>query len=240
MNIIKKYGLETLIVAMFFLINVVVIVYYNGEIKAEKNRIASNNATANQVVKNAGKDDGKNENKDDDNENKEEVKSVEKENKSSSDIKQDTSKEPEAVVEKEEKPKPKPAPKKKKKVKKDKYYEIIKECYELLNSRLLNEYEMYELVYDLDDEIPEGYKLRYYKGVNRPKREVHDMTQVLINEISARNGQKFKSELKNFYKKQNWYRIRSDEAVKRKIESNYILHENYELLSRIRNNIANW
>jgi len=99
---------------------------------------------------------------------------------------------------------------------------------------VLDEDEMYRLVYYLNDLIPEDYKLRYYRGVNRPEREVHDMAQVMINEINARNGKKFKTELKNFYIKQSWYRIKSDAAVNKKIEDNYILNKNYISLQNIR------
>ncbi len=229
MNSIKKYGLELIIVVMFLVINTFIIVYFNGEIKAEQ-RLAQKSHSVTDVAKNVDNSENKEDNSEtssaDTKTSKAEVKTVEK-----TDTETSVVKEPEKKM---EEPKVKPQSKEKKKAKQDEYYETIKECYDLLNSQVLDEDEMYRLVYYLNNLIPEDYKLRYYRGVNKKYKEVHSMEQVMINEINARNGKKFKSELKNFYKKKSWYRIKSDAAVNKKIKENDILNKNYISLQNIR------
>ena len=229
MNSIKKYGLELIIVAMFLVINTFIIVYFNGEIKAEQ-RLAQKSNSVTDVAKNVDNS----ENKEDNSETSSaDTKTSEAEVKTEENTDAETSvvKEPEKKL---EEPKVKPQPKKKKKAKKDKYYEVIEEYYNLLKSQKLDKDEMYSIIDYLNNEIPKNYKLRYYRGLSESKKENHTMDQVMINEILARNGKKFKSELKNFYKKQSWYEISSDEDPFKIIEKNDILNKNFKMLTNIR------
>ena len=226
MNSIKKYGLELIIVAMFLVINTFIIVYFNGEIKAEQ-RLAQNSNSVTDVAKNVDNS----ENKEDNSETSSaDTKTSEAEDKTVENTDTETSvvKEPEK---KPEEPKVKPQSKNKQ----DEYYEMIEDFYYDLCSNNFSKKDIKKRVGDLNKKIPKKYKLRYYRGVDKLEREVHDMTQVMINEILARNGNKFKSELKNFYKKQSWYEISSDEDPNEIIKKNYILNENFVMLTEIRN-----
>ena len=230
MNSIKKYGLELIIVAMFLVINTFIIVYFNGEIKAEQ-RLAQKSNSVTDVAKNVDNS----ENKEDNSETSSaDTKTSETEDKTVENTATETSvvKEPEKKL---EEPKVKPQSKEKKKAKQDEYYEMIEDFYYDLCSNYFSKKDIKKRVGDLNKKIPEKYKLRYYRGVDKLEREVHDMTQVMINEILARNGNKFKSELKNFYKKQSWYEISSDEDPNEIIKKNYILNENFVMLTEIRN-----
>lgn len=231
MNSIKKYGLELIIVAMFLVINTFIIVYFNGEIKAEQ-RLAQKSNSVTNVAKNVDNSENKEDNSEtssaDTKTSEAEVKTVE-----NADTETSVVKEPEEKTEESE---VKPEPKKKKKAKQDEYYEMIEGFYFDLCDEVFSEKDIKKRLDSLNKKIPEKekYKLRYYRGLNESKKKNHTMAQVMINEINARNGKKFKTELKNFYIKQSWYRIKSDAAVNKKIEDNYILNKNYISLQNIR------
>ena len=57
MNSIKKYGFELLIAAAFIIINISIVFYFNGEIKAEQSRAEFNNIQAEASDGNGKKDD---------------------------------------------------------------------------------------------------------------------------------------------------------------------------------------
>lgn len=230
MNSIKKYGLELIIVAMFLVINTFIIVYFNGEIKAEQ-RLAQNSNSVTDVAKNVDNS----ENKEDNSETSSaDTKTSEAEDKTVENTDTETSvvKEPEK---KPEEPKVK-QPKKKKKAKQDEYYEMIEDFYYDLCSNYFYEEDIEERVDDLEDKIPVNYPLR------SGGRNIY---QIMLNEMFAREGYTFKDrEIQKFYKKKTWYKkikkIKSgsaDEKMKRasnKIDKNPKLKYNRDLLQNMR------
>ena len=231
MNSIKKYGLELIIVAMFLVINTFIIVYFNGEIKAEQ-RLAQKSNSVTDVAKNVDNSENKEDNSEtssaDTKTSEAEVKTVE-----NTDTETSVVKEPEK---KPEEPKVKPQPKKEKKAKKDKYYEMIEDFYDDLRSNYFSEEGIEEKVGDLEDKIPVNYPLR------SGGRNIY---QIMLNEMFAREGYTFKDrEIQKFYNKKTWYKkikkIKSgsaDEKMQRasnKIDKNPKLKYNRALLENMR------
>ena len=214
MNSIKKYGLELIIVAMFLVINTFIIVYFNGEIKAEQ-RLAQKSHSVTDVAKNVDNS----ENKEDNSETSSaDTKTSEAEVKTEENTDTETSvvKEPE---EEAEESKVKSQPKNKKKAKQDEYYEMIEDFYFDLCYEVFSEKDIKKRLGDLEGKIPDSYKLRNGRTIAR----------VMVNEICARYGYTFKDrKLQEFYNKKEWYK-----KLKNKITTSNILKRQEKVLQRI-------
>lgn len=212
MNSIKKYGLELIIVAMFLVINTFIIVYFNGEIKAEQ-RLAQKSHSVTDVAKNVDNS----ENKEDNSETSSaDTKTSEAEVKTGENTDTETSvvKEPEKKL---EEPKVKPQSKNKQ----DEYYEMIEDFYFDLCYEVFSEKDIKKRLGDLEGKIPDSYKLRNGRTIAR----------VMVNEICARYGYTFNNrKLQEFYNKKEWYK-----KLKNKITTSNLLKRQEKVLQRIKN-----
>lgn len=239
MNFLKKYGLELIIIGIFFAINMAVVVYFDSEIRSEERsaeyRKEQQFATKTDAEKNKSKE-ADEEKIEQEKEAEETEKKEEKEEKEPE--KAEASENENKKPEKPKKVKPVKTPKKKPALKKtaaDKDYDKIVAFYKDLSSNYYSEDQIYSEIVYLEYEIPEEH---------RPGKGGRDMAQVVINEIFARYGYSFtKPEMQSFYKKKDWYRkIKKKEpdinkVVNKIAKKNRILRENYDILVRIRESL---
>ena len=191
MNSIKKYGFELLIAAAFIIINISIVFYFNGEIKAEQSRAEFNNIQA-EVSDGYGKKD--------DSEGLESESKNETENETGKEEALISSGENNSETKTQAEDEATPKPEKKNK-KSDKNYDKIVNCYKILMTKKLSEDEVLDLIYDLDKSIPRNYKFR--KDGEKPR----SMARIMINEIFARHGYTFNNDsLQEFYNKKDWYK----------------------------------